>query len=84
MPSIWDDAWNQLSGLLKLTFHDKSIYIMIQQRDMIRGYALQHKNITNIYWPEPGQAEALWEMKSMKFLEFKGQDSPRLYEYVWE
>ena len=56
--------------------------IMIQQRYMIHGYALQHKNTTHIYWPQPGQAEALLEMKFKKSLELKGQNSPWLYGYV--
>lgn len=85
MPSIWDHAWNQLSGLLKPTSHAKSVCvcvcIMIQQRYMIHGYALQHKNTTHIYWPQPGQAEALWEMKFKKSLELKGQNSPFIWLY---
>lgn len=35
------------------------------------GYALQHKNSTNIYQTETGQAEALWEMKSKEMFGIK-------------
>lgn len=44
----------------------------------------QHKNTTNIYWPQPGEAEALLEMKSKNLLALKRQDSPRLFGYIWE
>lgn len=35
------------------------------------GYAFQHKNSTNIYQTQTGQAEALWEMKSKEMFGIK-------------